>query len=58
MEKDSACYSFSRQHSKSLQSEDIEQIESILEIREKEADKAHMQQYINLLYNWYKEQIK
>jgi hypothetical protein len=42
---------------KILDEEDIEQIELILEIEYKDIGSAHVQQYLKLLYEIYKEQI-
>lgn len=40
-----------------LSEDDIEQIELILEIKYENISYAHMQQYIEVLYNKYKELI-
>lgn len=39
----------------SFDKDDIEQIEMILDMKEKKVSEAHKQQYIKKLYDWYKE---
>lgn len=41
-----------------LDKEDVEQIEMILDTVEDEVESAHKQQYIEVLYVWYKRAVE